>query len=323
MGPTSPEQHRVPAGVQRVRVEKPGYLPFQRQLDLTADSTETVRATLIPAPQLVSITGGCFQMGSPASEAGREDDERQHRVCVDDFKLAQHEVTVAAFRAFVEASGYRTDAERNVGSPGCYAYDQSDKDNNWAYRAWASWRKPNKYQPNQDAHPVSCVSWNDAQTYLAWLNEQSSARYRLPTEAEWEYAARAGTRTARFWGNDANAACSYANVADTTKLPNNRGWNNRHECSDGHAFVTTVGRYRANAWGLHDLLGNVSEWTCSQYDAGYGGAEGRCTNANGSGSRALRGGSWDYDPQGLRSAYRGTLSPDNRTSYLGFRLAQD
>ncbi len=329
VGPTGPRSHEVSAGDHVVRVEKDGYEPYEATLELQPGARRTVkveleRARLAFEPELVSIPGGCFQMGSPGSEEGRDDDERQHRICVEAFKLAKHEVTVGAFARFVAASGYKTDAERNVGgAEGCFTYDQDDADKAWNWRSWASWRRPNKYQDNRDEHPVACVSWNDAQAYIAWLNRETGRGYRLPSEAEWEYAARAGTQTARFWGEDADKACRYANVADATKLPNNFSWTERHDCADGHAFASPVGRLEPNHWGLYDMLGNVWEWTCSAYDADYGGAEQRCAGKNHAGRVALRGGSWFNNPRWVRSASRSWHSPDIRVVNLGFRLAQD
>ncbi len=130
-------------------------------------------------------------------------------------------------------------------------------------------RNPNKYQSNRDDHPVACVSWNDLQAYIAWLNRETGKRYRLPTKAEWEYAARGGTSTARFWGEDPDRACRYANIADTTKLPKGSQWNRKHDCSDGHAFAAPVGSFQANPYGLYDMLGNLLEWTCSAYKGSY------------------------------------------------------
>ncbi|MBK1720100.1 SUMF1/EgtB/PvdO family nonheme iron enzyme [Thiocystis violacea] len=277
-----------------------------------------------PVPKMVRIQGDCFQMGSPAGEAGRDGDEGRHRVCVKDFALAPYEIQVGQFRRFVEATGYRTEAERNTGGvEGCMARDASDQNSKWGDRAWASWRKPSQELANRDDHPVSCVSWNDARAYIDWLNGQTGGGYRLPTEAEWEYAARAGTETARFWGEDSAQACGYANVADTTELPDGSLWSVVHACADGYAFASAAGAFKPNAWGLYDMLGNVWEWTCSVYDKDYGGKENQCSSKNDAGARAVRGGSWYYQPAGVRSADRDSTAPVYRYVHIGFRLAQD
>ena len=127
--------------------------------------------------------------------------------------------------------------------------------------------------------------------YARWLPEETGRRYRLATEAEWEYAARAGTETSRYWGDDPPRACAYANVGDRALKEKYPEWMWRiHACRDGHVHAAPVGLFGANGWGLHDMLGNVSEWTCSEYDEGYGGAEQRCASGSAS-SRVLRGGS--------------------------------
>jgi len=157
--------------------------------------------------------------------------------------------------------------------------------------------------------------------YIDWLNRESGQTYRLPTEAEWEYAARASTTMARYWGNNPNRACRYANGADREakqRFPDLM----IHECNDGYVYTAPVGRFQLNPWGLYDMLGNVWEWTCSVYDANYGGAEQRCAADNESGTPVARGGSWTSFPVELRSASRGRLAPNNRSSGLGFRLSR-
>lgn len=164
-----------------------------------------------------------------------------------------------------------------------------------------------------------CVSWNDVQRYITWLNQNSKGNYRLPTEAEWEYAARAGTETAYFWGEEVDSkACRYANVSDKNLF-------NLFPCDDGYKFTSPVGQYRANAYGLYDISGNVWEWTCSEYDESYNGKEKRCLSnnqANDSDVLAVRGGSFHFGPQWLRVAYRAWSNPWERIDSRGFRLAR-
>lgn len=274
------------------------------------------------APEMAPIKGGCFEMGSPPSEPGREADERQHKVCVKDFQIGKYEVKVKEFRRFVQATGYQTLAERDLGphaDNGCWALDQSDTDNPWKYRSWANWKKPNKYRPTDDEHPVSCISWLDAEAYIAWLNQETGGHYRLPTEAEWEYAARAGATTARFWGDGVDArACKYADVADA-----GHQWADSFPCDDAYEWAAPVGQYRPNAWGLYDMLGNLFEWTCSPYDQAYDGAETKCMGKSPAVPVSLRGGSWYSGPKPVRSAYRDRNYADARYDFLGFRLAGD
>jgi formylglycine-generating enzyme required for sulfatase activity len=190
-------------------------------------------------PEMVDIGAGSFTMGSVASEAGRDEDEGpQCRVkMARPFALGRYEVKVGEFRRFVQATSHVTEAERNVGNAGCYAYD--DGDGKWDWRAGRSWRSPGFEQT--DRHPVVCVSWNDVQAYVQWLGRLTGQGYRLASEAEWEYAARAGSITSRPWGDDPNDACRHANVTDQSKSPSGRNWGERrHECSDSHWFARVL-----------------------------------------------------------------------------------
>ena len=264
-------------------------------------------------PALVVIGAGEFWMGSPESEAGREPGEakeRRHRVEIGRaFALGQTEVTVREFRRFVDASGYQTDAEKE--GKGCYVW----KDSKWQLAAGLNWRNPGFKQG--DDHPVVCVSGNDALAYVKWLSQQTGQNYRLPSEAEWEYAARAGTTGARYWGEDPNRACGYANVADQTL-----GWTLMHECRDGYSHTAPVGTFQANAWKLNDMLGNVWEWTCSAYAEEYDGSESRCADQETTGPLAVRGGAWNNSPAWVRSASRNRSTPALRSNARGFRLAR-
>ena len=267
---------------------------------------------------MVRIEPGCFQMGSPPSEDGRYDNERRHRVCIERaFAIGKHEVTVGQFRRFVTDTGYRSDAERDAGgNSGCYAY-QGGSDFGWT--EGSSWREPG-FSQGED-HPVLCVSWNDAMAYVAWLNGRAGGGYRLPTEAEWEYAARGGSQSAYTFGPDAGGLCRYANVADRALKQRIPTWKwSIASCDDGHVFTAPVGAFKANPWGLHDVHGNVWEWTCSDYDKDYSGGEQGCADA--AAHYATRGGSWNLIPRSARSADRGWVTPVNRGINRGFRLAR-
>ncbi|EXJ15321.1 hypothetical protein D779_1417 [Imhoffiella purpurea] len=322
IGPTSPEPHAAEAGRRRIRIEKPGFFDYETQVDLAPGERLRIRANLVPAPEMLEITGGCFQMGSAPDETGRLEDEHRHPICVQDFLLGRYEVTTGEFGRFVEATGYLTDAERNADDlQGCLAdYDREKRWTSWRASTDANWRNASPYPYDRNRHPVACVSWYDAQAYIAWLNAQGAGGYRLPTEAEWEYAARAGTRGARYWGDAVDAkACRYANLPDQA-----HGWRLGFPCDDGFEWSAPVGRFRTNDWGLADMLGNVWEWTCSVYDKRYGGAENRCADATDAGRRSLRGSSWfNAEPDLVRSALRGSNRPGYRYADIGFRLARD
>ena len=173
-----------------------------------------------------------------------------------------------------------------------------------------------------DGQPVIGVSWEEAVAFAEWLSERSGERLRLPTEAKWEYAARAGTATARYWGEDSAAACVHANVHDETSKRTLNFTHEHHACDEGFAVTAPVGRFQPNDVGLYDLLGNVWEWTCSEYDEAYGGEEGRCADEAASGSRMVRSGSWTNVPPRVRAANRLWGRPGTRNFYLGFRLAR-
>ncbi|MDG4583860.1 MAG: SUMF1/EgtB/PvdO family nonheme iron enzyme [Candidatus Competibacter sp.] len=216
-------------------------------------------------PELARISGGCFQMGSPASEPGRSSDERQHQVCVEAFEIGVYEVTQGQWKAVMGSN-------------------------------------PSDFK-NGDDYPVENVSWNDIQDYLGKLNQRTGQSYRLPSEAEWEYACRGGVAGQRYCGGE-----------DVDRV----AWYGKNSGNKTHP----VGRKAANGFGLYDLSGNVWEWTCSVYDEDYGGAEQNCANNDITGPLAVRGGSWFSKPVWVRSAFRTWSAPTDRDSYLGFRLAR-
>lgn len=274
-------------------------------------------------PDTVTIPSGCFFMGSPDSEEGRSDNEASHRICVKSFKLAKTEISVEEFRRFVDATGFVTDAERNVEEKGCWSYDHT-VEQHWNWWVWANWRQPIKDLQQKPEHPVGCVSFQDVAAYIDWLNSVSTQHYRLPTEAEWEYAARAGTSTARYWGNNPDISCRFANVADK-KTIKNLVWAQVHQCNDGQFFYSAVGSLRANVWGLYDMLGNVWEWTCTRYEEHYNGSEEICHKAKPTFEDLLvmRGGGWNADAPRVRAAYRNWSTAWARQANLGFRLVRD
>jgi formylglycine-generating enzyme required for sulfatase activity/serine/threonine protein kinase len=286
-------------------------------------------------PQMVVIPAGEFTMGSPQAEAGRSNDEGPQRAVriARPFALGRNEVTFGQFQRFAQEAGYATDAERDAGSKGCFGFNYSDRTatkSDW--RPGRTWRNPG-FEQNTDRDPVVCVSWNDAKAYIRWLSGKTGKAYRLPTEAEWEYAARAGTTTSHHWGEDPGQACLHANVADqsiyrTAAPPGTKTWSwptaRRHECDDGRYLTAPAGSYRPNGFGLYDMLGNAWEWNEDCWTATYAGApadgsawlSGDCTR------RVVRGGSWNTEPHSVRSAKRARDPSDHRSTILGFRLAR-
>lgn len=277
-------------------------------------------------PELVLVPPGSFEMGSPAGEQGQDDDEGPvHTVRIPRMlAVGRYELTRREFARFAAATGYTTEAERNVGAQGCRAWDASD--GKWDWRAGRSWKNPGWAQ--QDNEPVVCVSWNDTQAYLQWLNGRVPGKgYRLLSEAEWEYVARAGSRTRYPWGDDAQSRqqCAFANGTDETQGPGGQSWGDKSACKDGHWFTAPAGSYRPNAFGLYDMHGNAWEWVQDVWHAQYNGApaDGSAWLQGGDPSqRVLRGGSWGSIPRWLRSAVRGSFTPVIRNSITGFRVAR-
>ena len=269
----------------------------------------------------VLIPAGEFLMGSPPNEAGRLQGEDQHRrVIRQPFYLGKTEVTVAQFRRFVQAASYQTDAERGVSvggnTIGSFATVLAG-DRDWS--AAANWRNP---FPNlreyrlRDNHPVVQVSWNDAQRFCAQYG------LKLPTEAQWEYAARAGTQTRYFWGDQEAEGKGYGNVGDSLAQRRFRSWNQRFSFSDGVTLLASVAHYRPNAWGLYDMVGNVLEWVEDDYLRGYpgDGADETAARAGDDAGHVLRGGSWLDAPAYGRSAVRVTMASAARRDFIGFRV---
>ena len=285
----------------------------------------TVFQDCADCPRMVVVPAGDFAMGSPAAEAGRGSDEGPARTVAiaQPFALGRSEVTVAEFRRFVEDAGYRTEAERDSRAQGCGGFVYVDPGAAAPPPAVTSWRSPGLAQALADSHPVLCVSWNDARAYAQWLSRKTGKRYRLPSEAEWEYAARAGSGAARFWGDDPAQACRYANVADQSRFQA-FGFGQKHECTDGHYFTAPAGGYQPNRFGLYDMIGNVWEWTEDCWSASYAAApsDGSARVAGECAQRVLRGGSWSTAPAFARSAARHKNAADFRDNLTGFRVAR-
>jgi len=324
----------VPASAQEVSSPPPTQPANQVRPQAIVKRVATVPPTLpaVPCtnapglgPEMIVIEAGRFVMGSPSNEAGRLEQEGPQReiVVVRPFAIARCETTVAEFRAFVVATGYVTQAEAG---DGCYVVSEAGTD--IEQRKDRHWRDPGF--PQTDAHPVVCVSWNDAVAYAEWLSRRTGQIYRLPTEAEWEYTARAGSAASRFWGDDLNAGCDFANAADQAlkrHYPTSKG--SFATCDDGTIYTAPVGRFKRNAFGLSDMLGNVWEWVrdCSADTLESVPAAGTAWEGppgENCAWRVVRGGGWGGGPEDVRSAIRGRSAPSVATnSDLGFRLARN
>jgi formylglycine-generating enzyme required for sulfatase activity len=277
-----------------------------------AEGPGTVFQDCEDCPEMVVLAAGEFIMGSPQVEVGREADEGpvHRRVIRAEFALGRYEVTVGQFREFVEASAY-------VPIGGCSYFKGG-----WKRDDTRDWENPGFQQG--DNNPVGCVSMEDAQVFVRWLSRKTGKKYYLPSEAEWEFAARAGTTTPAHWGASTSGACDYANVYDRTGRRENRFDWAYHKCDDGFGQTSPVGSFPANDFGLHDMLGNVWEWVADCWNDNYAGAphheiswrDGDCAR------RVLRGGSWNIRPGFIRAANRVGVAEAYRSSSVGFRIAR-
>jgi formylglycine-generating enzyme required for sulfatase activity len=268
--------------------------------------------------KLVYLPPGKFTMGSPENETGREAQEVQHEVeLTKGVYFGEQEVTVGQFKQFVTDTKFQTDGEKD--GKGAYGISETGKIEEMQSKV--TWRTPGFEQT--DDHPVVCVSWNDAKAFCQWLSEKENKTYRLPTEGEWEYSCRAGTKTAFAHGDDPEGLAAVGNGADATARAKFPGWSIGINAKDGHVFTAPVGQFKANAFGLHDMHGNVWEW-CEDWYEPNGYPKEPQTDPTGpktGKAKVQRGGGWSSDAKRLRSAARVGRDPTGyRGCYLGFRV---
>lgn len=257
-----------------------------------------------PGIEWVDIPAGTFTMGSPDHEVSRGKDEILHQVKLSAFKMSKTEITVAQFKAFVDATGYLTDADKGTAFVGSFIWSGTK----FELKAGVNWKCDVGGNPRPDAeynHPVLHVSWNDAVAFAEWM------ACRLPTEAEWEYACRAGTNTPFNTGD--NLITAQANYNG------NFPYNNQAK-GEYRAKTLPVGSFEPNAFGLYDMHGNVWEW-CSDWYGDYSTEDQNDPKGPARGSyRVDRGGSWNGNAQYCRSAYRFSSDLVNRDGGIGFRV---
>ena len=268
-------------------------------------------------PEMVMVPSGEFLMGSSKDEIDNglagANEAPQHKVALrQPIAVGRFEVTRDQYAAFVNATGYR-------GSGRCFTFEQ----NMPKERENRSFLMPGYAQEGN--HPAVCVSWTDAEAYVDWLSKTTGKAYRLPSEAEYEYAARAGGTARYAFTDDPADLCRFANGADqsarTAGLPEDAPY---MACSDGYAFTAPVGSLAANAFGLYDLIGNVWEWTadCFADDYSSAGSDSAARALSNCQTRTVRGGDWFSTPASLRPAVRAKANPDAHHDDIGFRVVR-
>ena len=295
--------------------------------------------------EFVRVPAGEFMMGSDETVASLQRDFPQlevkrldelsdemplHRVKISRaFDLGKTEVTRAQFEKFLSLSGYIPESIRD--KTGGYGYSVShdrhrpEKADAFAGRDPAySWKTPGFDQA--DHHPVVNVTWHDAMAMANWLTQKEGVTYRLPTEAEWEYACKAGTQTRYPHGNDPQSLTKWANLFDASATPHWQRWQDKAlPGNDGYAFTSPVASFPPNAFGLHDMVGNAWEWVSDHYEESYYKTS-PATDPLGPDAGHLkvrRGGSWHTWPIYARCSYRNINAPDSRYTLLGMRLLRE
>ena len=277
-------------------------------------------------PELVVVPAGAFDMGSSAEERRREGvpdnfgnrEKPVHRVTIArPFAIGRNEISRAQYARFVAETRRPVVAD-------CIGYDR-ERDN-WTLRK-GTWQDPGFKQGEDE--PSVCMSWVDGRDYAAWLAKKTGKRYRLPTEAEWEYAARAGTTTARYWGDTPRLVCENANVmssATFADIGSPESWQDKLICSGRDPWTMPVGSFESNPFGLNDMYGGVWEWVADCAHDNYDGAptDGSTWDAPDCSRRLVRGGAFHSEFWLVRSATRGAgLEPDAHPVASGFRVARD
>jgi formylglycine-generating enzyme required for sulfatase activity len=258
--------------------------------------------------EMIAIKGGSYKIGSGPNQ--NIETTPPYAIAIKDFYVGKTEVSIAEFKAFVDATGYKTDAEKNVAHEGSSAMTETS----WEQRAGVDWRCDvygNLRNASEFNHPVVHVSWNDAKAYCVWLSTKSGKNYRLLSESEWEYAAGGGATNRTKWAGTSNEA-----VVDDYVV----------SAESGPFKTEPVKSRKPNTLGLYDMSGNVWEWCEDDYNQDYNGIpkDGSARmEAERSRSRVIRGGSWYFNVEECRVAVRNSDEPNNRNYILGFRVAAD
>jgi len=316
----------------RAAAPRPVVLPFALALALAVLGAAPARvagavtpSSLVDCPDcpaLVVVPAGRFLMGSEDGEKTRPEGPVHPVRIRRAFALGRTEVTVGQFRRFVDQTGYQV-------APGCRVQESAVGPSGrveWRDDLSKGWRDPGFVEPLREDHPVVCVGRVDALAYVEWLGRTTGRPYRLPSEAEWEYSARAGSTGIYDWGNNVDNGCARANLYDRSARRHlDFGWSYA-DCDDGFKELAPVGRLQPNAFGLYDMVGNVWEWNADCHRETYARtpSDGRAEPAAPDCTLwAVRGGGWMTRPSRQRVTFRGRDPIDTRYSYFGFRVARD
>jgi sulfatase modifying factor 1 len=303
--------------------------PIINVKDPLNDSPDAIADGIVPP--MVYIKGGSFLMGS-LEGVGESYEHPEHYVFINDFYMGKYEITIAEYKMFIDASGYKTEVEKRG-----YSYNYGvNSFEEWKGVTWKHDEQGNRRHVSEYDLPVTNITWNDANAYCQWLSAKTGQEYHLPTEAEWEYAARCGSRGYNYsWGNDSPSGMNGGNICDESfakvyDTPSSGYW---HGYNDGYLLSAPVGKFNPNDFGLYDMTGNVVEWCWDWNSANYyeicqknGETTNRVIN-NPRGTlsgeyKVMRGGSFNADPYRLRAARRGWGYPYYSFYFLGFRVAR-
>jgi formylglycine-generating enzyme required for sulfatase activity len=309
-------------GEYLIEVSAGGYITHKERVTIHAGETKTLSVALEKIQRLLTnslymtfvlIEPGTFTMGTPRDKAYRSEDEVPRKIALTKgFYMQSTEVTVGQYQTFIQATGYRTQAET---SGGCFAQTPGGK---WVKQKGIKWDRTGVENTADhflsDHHPVSCVSWNDALAFVEWLSKKEGRAYDLPTEAQWEYACRAGSDAPFAFGE-----CL------STRQANYGGMGNLFasctaEFEKKRADPIAAGQLEANVWGLHDMHGNVAEW-CRDWYGSYPSGFTKDPDGPAQGvERVIRGGSFSDDANRCRSAKRSQFGPEMASRVIGFRV---
>ena len=300
--------------------------PTPGPLPAGAPKPGTVFRDCADCGDMVVIPPGSNVFGTTQEELTREGvpaDFAQHETpqtmitIAKPYAIARTEVTRGQYAAFVKATSRPDPAE-------CAIHDKAT--DSWGMQKGYNWH--NTSFPQTDDHPVTCVSWNDAVAYAQWLSKKTGKRYHLPSEEQWEYAARAGTKTSRYWGDDAASLCLNVNMAtaDTVAAFNSVTWDDKLVCTSKHSFTMPVGSFDPNPFGLYDMLGNIWEWTADCYHPDHSDApkDGSAVTGGACDTHGVKGGAYHSQSWLVRAGVRGAgQKSDAHIFAAGFRVARD